>query len=101
MYATHTNIPVFIDKNILCIVSIMLKMLCSSIEDWIKVSSFPYINKLYFHDIISVNRTDKLGLYACRQEKGTVSWKLAHIGAFWGLDSEADGIHFWKIHYHY
>jgi len=49
---------VFIDENILCIVSIMLKMLCVSIEHRIKVSIFPYSNKAYFHDIISVHKTN-------------------------------------------
>lgn len=98
MYSPHTNTPAFIDRNILCIISTILKMLCSSIEDWIKVSSFLYTDKLHFHGVISVHQSIKSGVYACRQGKGTFWWKLAQISAFWGLGSEADGPFIWKIH---
>lgn len=63
-----------------------------------KVSNFPYIDKQHFHGVISLHQPSKPGAYACRQEKGTFCWKLAQIGTFWGLDSEADGPFIWKIH---
>lgn len=77
MYSPHTNTPVCIARNILCTISTTLKMPWSSIEDWIKVSSFPYIDKLHFHGLISVHQPKKPSVYACRQGKGTFWWKLA------------------------
>lgn len=64
MYSPHTNTPVFIDRNILCVISTMLKMLCSFIEDRIKASGFPYADKLHFHGVISVHQLTKPGVYA-------------------------------------
>lgn len=68
-------------KNI-CVQSIMLKILCSSMKEYLSKYLFSLsLKKNYFHCIISVHQTNKLEYYACRQEKGTVWWKSARISS--------------------